>query len=55
MKKGDKVRDKETGWTGVVKMPGTTIVQVIFSFVMANGRKKIMKSAWRVSDLEVVS
>jgi len=54
MSKGQKVQDKETGWRGVVTMGGQTIVQVTFSFVTADGCTKTMKSAWRVSDLQVI-
>jgi hypothetical protein len=53
MRKGQRVRSKETGWTGTVTMAGTTIVQVRFSFETASGRLRTIKSAWRVADLEV--
>jgi len=52
MKKGDRVRAISTGWTGVVVMAGTTIVQVRFTFATKTGTRSI-KSAWRVSDLEL--
>jgi hypothetical protein len=54
MKKGQRVRSKETGWIGTITMGGTTIAQVRFSFETASGRTRTLKSAWRVSDLEVV-
>lgn len=53
MKKGDKVSSIETGWTGIIVMPGTTIVQVAFDFATASGKKRTVKSAWRVSDLKL--
>ena len=53
--KGQLVRSKETGWTGVVTMAGKTIVQVRFIFETFNGKPTSMKSAWRVSDLEAVA
>lgn len=54
MSKGQRVRSKETGWTGIVTMGGETIVQVRFSFTTASGRIRNLKSAWRVSDLDIL-
>ncbi len=54
MPKGKRVRSISTGWTGVVTMSGLTSVQVRFSFETANGGTCTMKSAWRISDLEVL-
>jgi hypothetical protein len=54
MSKGNRIRSIKTGWTGIVTMAGNTIVQVRFSFTTANGTIRSMKSAWRVSDLEVL-
>ena len=55
MSKGTRVRSVKTGWTGVITMAGTTIVQVRFAFETQSGRARIIKSAWRVSDLEVIA
>ena len=54
MSEGTKVRAISTGWKGVVKRAGETIVRVRFSFVTASGRVRTFVSAWRVSDLEVI-
>lgn len=51
-KKGDKVKAVSTGWTGTITMAGQIIVQVAFAFSTASGRKRIIKSAWRVTDLQ---
>ncbi len=55
MAKGTKVRSIDTGWTGTVSMAGTTIVQVVFRFETFGGKARTIKSAWRVSDLEVMN
>ena len=54
MNKGKRVRSITNGWTGIVTMAGNTIVQVRFTFTTASGKIRSMKSAWWVSDLEVL-
>lgn len=55
MTKGQRVRSIQTGWTGTVTMGGAIIVQVAFQFATTSGRKRVLKSAWRVADLETVN
>jgi len=54
MTKSQRVKAISTGWTGIITMAGKTIVQVRFEFETFGGRKRSIKSAWRVSDLKAL-